>query len=527
MCVFYLPLNSLAIMDVVEGAGDSSSSLTAGKSVCETRCSSCVAAGWPRTREESVNVRGSRPLRCATQDTRDIVLQTLLVWVVEAHFRESSALLQASLHRAVFGGIRQALDAASTAAGRVSPPYFPLACRMLLSVAGRVAGDGGSEVVLFFRELCADELQHFLARPEVFMPPRTARRQAVDDAEQEFPAMPMLEGYVGHLCLCRHVTDEVVASHLVWLSHQALAVSRKLNDLKHADIRVGRTKSSRGTAGLLKSLCRALALLLCRRQRDGGGDAPVPADAGNLLEIIFDSDARPLASLPRPLASAAVDALRKSGFMLLFRSGALFRSSIPRSSGKGQIDAEKSNDTVEGHSSTNGVDFCAADFAFRRSWLVTANGVDQYLPQSFKDSNDEGSSADDEGCESNGEDWDRESCDSASVPGDYCVRLPDEVTVRVFSFMTPKRLSRLACVNRSWRELFRVDWIWRPFFETRWPLKTLTSEADLLPGVSKMVLEGVDCSGDGKRKNKRKRRFVVHWETPSEVGLYLAALSSF
>lgn len=449
-------------------------------------CSSCAAVGWPKKREESTNVKENRPLRCATQDTRDIVLRTLLVWVVEAHFRESSALLQESIYRTVFGGIQQALDASSKAAGRVSPPSFPLGCRMLLSVMGRVAGDGGGEVVHFLQHLCADELQHFLARLEICMPSKFARRQ--NDDEQGLPVMPMLEGYIGHLCLCRHVTSEVLASHLVWLSHQTLGVLRK-----HEGIGVGRTRSNRGTAGLLRSLCRGIALLLSSLCR---GEAPVPADAGNLLEIIFDSEACPLASLPRPLASAAVDALRKSGFMLFFRSGA----SITRASEKGQTEAE---------TSIEGLDFRAADFVFRRSWPITANGVDQYLPEPLED--------DGKGYESNGEDWDDESCDdSASIPGDYCVRLPDEVAVRVFSFMTPKRLSRLACVNRTWRELFKADWIWRPFFETRWPLQTLTSEADL-PEVSKKFLEGVDCSGEGKRKNRRKRRFVVHWEMSSEV----------
>lgn len=362
---------------------------------------------------------------------------------------------------------------------------------MLLSVVGRVAGDGGGEVVHFLRELCADELQHLLARLEIYnMPSRVAKvaRRQNDDDDQGFPSMPMLEGYIGHLCLCRHVTNEMLANQLVWLSHQTLDVLRK-----HEDVRVSRMQSNRGTAGLLKSLCRAIALLLSSLCR---ADAPVPADAGNLLEIIFDSEACPLASLPRPLASVAVDALRKSGFMLLFRSGA----SIPRSSEKGQTEAK---------TSVEGVDFHAADLAFRRSWPITANGVDQYLPEPLGD--------DGEGYETNGEDWEDESCDdSASIPGDYCVRLPDEVTVRVFSFMTPKRLSRLACVNRSWRELFTVDWIWRPFFETRWPLRTLTSEADL-PEISKKFLEGVNCSGERKRKNIRKKRFVVHWEVPSKV----------
>ncbi|CAN0420901.1 unnamed protein product, partial [Ectocarpus sp. 12 AP-2014] len=48
--------------------------------------------------------------------------------------------------------------------------------------------------------------------------------------------------------------------------------------------------------------------------------------------------------------------------------------------------------------------------------------------------------------------------------------VPDEVTLRVFSFMTPKRVCRLACVDRAWRELLMVSGVWRPFFEARWPL---------------------------------------------------------
>ncbi|CAN0549543.1 unnamed protein product, partial [Ectocarpus sp. 8 AP-2014] len=57
---------------------------------------------------------------------------------------------------------------------------------------------------------------------------------------------------------------------------------------------------------------------------------------------------------------------------------------------------------------------------------------------------------------------------------------PDEVTLRVFSFMTPKRVCRLACVDRAWRELLTVSGVWRPFFEARWPLTAIGSDLDLV-----------------------------------------------
>ncbi|CAN0276529.1 unnamed protein product, partial [Ectocarpus sp. 12 AP-2014] len=57
---------------------------------------------------------------------------------------------------------------------------------------------------------------------------------------------------------------------------------------------------------------------------------------------------------------------------------------------------------------------------------------------------------------------------AGAIAGNGWGRVPDEVTLRVFSFMTPKRVCRLACVDRAWRELLMVSDVWRPFFEARW-----------------------------------------------------------
>ena len=456
------------------------------------------------------------------------MLQGVLRWVVEAHFGECSVLLQTSLHRAVCDGTQQALDACAMATGRVSPLHFPLACKLLLSLVGRVAGDGGGKVFMFFRELCAAELRCVLSRPEACTPLKNSkgtRRLALENDERDFMVLPVLEGYVGHLCLCKHVSDEALTRHLVWLSQQTLIVYRTLTDPEPLDAKDGGTQRNRGTAALLRSLCRALALLLTRPPRGCTNITYVPASAGSLLEIIFDSDACPLASLPRPLARAVVDTLRRDGFLRLTRMEALLGSPILRSSRISRTEKTKSTSAMENSPSkddvTEGFDFRAADSAFRRSWSIVASGVDQYIPYLLEmDVEEDGESAgtypSDEGYDSNGEVYDWDSFDSSPCVGDRWTRVPDEVTLRVFSFMTPKRLSRLSCVNRAWRELLGVVSIWRPFFEARWPLKSLKSEADLT-GVSKMLLEAADRTRDVERKYKRRRRYVVHWDALAEV----------
>ena len=387
-------------------------------------------------------------------------------------------MLQASLYRAACDGVRQALDAATAASGRVSPPSFPLACRLLLSFVGGLAGDDGAYVASFLQKRCAAELLPFLAQANSTPWTRpTGRRAVMGTAGLE---LPVLEGYVGHLCLCRHVSNTTAASHLLWLSRQALVALRLLDNPSPLGT-AHRQRSSAENSAVLRSLSHALALLLTRPMRSNDNASGVPDIAGNLLEILFDSEARPLADLPRSLAEAALGVLQKSGFLLLARSEVLL-GSYPARTAEPEVDTVGRNDTsvtepdakagVKRDSFSGGVDFRLASFTFNRSWSLAAAGVDSHLPlierqRGVGDSGDSGftsAASDDSDGESDG------NCEDESTRKNGWGNVPDEVALRVFSFMTPKRVCRLMCVDRAWRELLLVERVWKPLFEARWPL---------------------------------------------------------
>lgn len=456
------------------------------------------------------------------------MLEGILRWAVDIHFRRCSRVLQASLYRAACDGVRQALDAATVASGRVSPASFPLACRLLLSFVGGLAGDDGACVASFLQKRCAAELLPYVADANSTPWTRSTERRTVVGAAG--PELPVLQGYVGHLCLCRHVSDTTAASHLLWLSRQALVVLRLLDNPNP----LATAHRQQSISAVLRSLSHALALLLTRPMRGNGSTSGVPDKAGNLLEILFDSEARPLAGLPRPLAEAALGVLQKAGFLQLAHSEVLL-GSRPVRTAEQEVDTAGGSDAsvtesdtktrVKGDSFSGGVDLRLASFAFNRTWSLAAAGVDSHLPLIERqrglgdagdgDSRDSSSEDSDEG-ESDG------NCEDESTRENGWGSVPDEVALRVFSFMTPKRVCRLMCVDRAWRELLLVERVWKPLFEARWPLKGLKDSEDLAR-ASEKLLETVSSKGDARRKRKRGKSNVVHWQVPEVSDATFAA----
>lgn len=486
-------------------------------------CVSCAAGNDVTAHAQAALV--SQPLCCNAQKKRDLVLEGMLRWAVDIHFRQCSRVLQASLSRAVCDGIRQALDAAELSSARASPPYFPLGCRLLLPFVGGLAGDGGAQAASFLQERCGTELRLFLARARLRPLSRVrtctnGRVAAVVPARRQ-PELPVLDAYVGHLCLCRHVTDALASRHLDWLARQALVVLRLLDG--EGDERAGVSKSGE-ILGALVSLSRALALLLTRPRRGTGvsSTGTVTEAAGNLVEIVFDSDARPLSGVPPLLAEEAIDALKSAGHLRLARPYELLRPPLaptrPEGSRRGLPNVAgreapgAPNASSDGASFADGIEFHRASVAFRNSWSLAAAGLDVHLPvlESRKralDSDGDGGDYDDSGSDDG-------DLDGDSVVGSGWGRVPDEVARRVFSFLTPKRVCRLACVDRAWRELLMVPRVWRPFFEARWPVAEIESEEDIAGVTDRLLLEGLGSQKRARRKKRQRRGGVVRWRLP-------------
>lgn len=526
-------------------------------------CVSCVATRVAASAQ--AEKRGTRPQRCRAQEKRDLVLEGMLRWAVDVHFRRCSGLLQASLSRAVCDGVGQALDAAELSpGGRTLPPCFPLGCRLLLSFVGGLSGDGGAQATAFLQERCGAELRLVIARARRFRPPSTAGRRAAGAAiksaarmltrrRRRRPDLPVLDAYVGHVCLCRHLSDPLVGRHLAWLARQALAVLRLLHgqdDVASATNTDPKRPNGGEIAAILASLTHALALLLTRPRRNVGSSstiAVVPENAGNLLEIVFDSDARPLSGVSVPLAEAAVDVLKAAGHLRLARSEELLRPpttparpggvsrrrGVPACAGHvppGGDDAAVVRDETAGSVApggsappfADGIEFCWASVAFKNSWSLAAAGLDTQLPvlRSRKRDRLEGNDGGDDDTDSTGYSGgsDADSEDGDPMAGNGWGWMPDEVTLRVFSFMTPKRVCRLACVDRAWRELLTVSRVWKPFFEARWPVTVIDSEEDLDGVSSRLLLEGQALQGELKSKRGRVKTGVVRWRPLSEVG---------
>lgn len=476
------------------------------------------------------------------------MLENMLRWAVDVHFRQCSRLLQASLNRAVCDGVRQALVTAEMSRRQASPPSCPPGCRLLLSFVGGLAGDGGAHIAGFLRERCGAELRRFLTRGRSKPSSGTARGRRYADTctvmggatgARRQAELPVLDAYVGHLCLCRHVSDPLAATHLVWLARQALGVLRMLDipeEGASGTTAAPERRKRSDFAAVLTSLSHALALLLTRPKRGGVRSSTVPETAGNLLEIVFDSDARPLSSVPRPLAEAAIDVLKEAGHLQLARSDELLRPPKgllpPRGSRRGEPNAARRREesklgpvaatvTEEGASLATGIDFQRASLAFRHSWSLAAAGVDTQLPSTNRsDRSRRGDSAGGSSDNTDSSDDDDDSADgdedgAGAIPGNGWGRVPDEVTLRVFSFMTPKRVCRLACVDRAWRELLMVSGVWRPFFEARWPLRAIGSDQDLVRVSDSLLAQG---SGSARKNVKRRIRpgriGVVHWRIP-------------
>lgn len=522
-------------------------------------CVACVATGV--TVGVQVAERGARRLRCKAQEKRDLVLEGMLRWAVDVHFRRCSGLLQASLSRAVCDGIRQALDAAELSpGGRTPPPCFPLGCRLLLSFVGGLAGDGGAQAAGFLQERCEVELRLFLARSRRLSRTFSARgrcaaaggiKTSARSLTKRVPELPVLDAYVGHLCLCRHLSDALAGRHLAWLARQALAVLRLLDGQDDGDAGTNTDPQQRqkgeATAVVLASLTHALTLLLTRPKRDVGSSSTiaVPENAGNVLEIVFDSDARPLSGVPIPLAEAAVGVLKAAGHLQLARpedllrppptpvgpqEGGSHRRRAPTCVGHGPpgdddapVVRDETCSTAPGGgavSFADGIEFRRASVAFENSWSLAAAGLDPQLPvmmrnrkRGLEDIDGDNESGSTGSCGDSDADSDNED----PVIGNGWGRVPDEVALRVFSFMTPKRVCRLACVDRAWRELLMVSRVWRPLFEARWPVTVIDSEEDLEGVSSKLLLEGRVLQGELKHKRKRDKTGTVRWRH-SEVG---------
>lgn len=466
-----------------------------------------------------------------------MVLEALMRWIVDAHFRRCSRSLQLSVHRTVCDGVQQALNTAANASLSASPPCFPLACRLLLAFVGGLAGDGGVQIAAFLQHRCSDELRHFLTRLTCCRTVGSVSSRAVVAANTRVgPVFPVLQAYIGHLCLCRHVSDSTASAHLLWLTRQALAVYRLLEtagagEELGASARANHTRLHADAMVVLSSLCRSVALLLTRSslQREGSCKDVVLGSAGNLLEIIFDSDVRPLSTLPRSLAAAVVDALQDAGHLQLTRLDALLGPCPSRSSQQHlgnpydvTILSEQDGVVSEPRRDpfTDGVEFAQGRVAFQKSWELVEAGVEQSLPPPRLSSKMKRRIAGESWCDAEGSDCDSvESDESHADQGNpdsmenVWEHVPEEVALRVFSFLTPKRICRLACVERTWRDLLRTTRVWRPLCEARWPLTMLKGEEELAT-VSAALLE---VQAEGGPRHKRKRAAlaqgsqVYHW----------------
>lgn len=494
-------------------------------------CLSCVAAGAPI--DPACDADANETPRCEAQERRDLVLEALFRWVVDAHFRRCSRLLQVSLHRAVCDGVQQVMEAAAGANLSTSHYCFPLACKLLLAFVGGVAGDGGVQVAMFLQHRCRDELRHFLTRVTGSSRSGSATGCAVMPANatvgEEFP---VLQAYMGHLCLCRHISDATVGVHLLWLTRQALAIFRFVDapgkELGETSASSGKTPSHPNAMVALSSLCHSIALLLTRPKRGKDtGSAVVLNGVGNLLEIIFDSDVHPLSAVPRPLAAAAVGVLQDIGHLQLVRLEGLLGPCPDRSlqrrrvndeagrraldvggfSGQAGVGSKFSRYSVFGH-----VDFVRAPVAFQKSWGLVETGVEKILPSPRLSSEMKRAIADEcwsdtEGSFPDSAEFNDDHADEGRSMENDWERVPDEVALRVFSFLTPKRVCRLACVERAWRDLLQVSRVWRPLFEARWPLRMLKSDEELTE-VSATLLK-VPAEAGPKHKRQRVARARV------------------
>lgn len=454
-------------------------------------CMACQAAGAtldPGFQE----VPTSRTRLCRERRRRNAALESLLRWVLEVHFRRCSHVLQASLYRAVCHGVQQTLEAS---AGRDSTrPSFPLSSRLLLAFVGGVTGDGGAEIASFLQACSKSELklQRSLLRSER---PRGSSRGRVSSAGV---SLPVSKAYAGHLCLCRHLDDAVVDAHLLWLAREALEVLRLVDDID-ANPSANGELAKRGYAGILSELCHCVALVLIRPTR--GGDSPrVPPGAGPLLEIVFDSDARPLAGVPRALAASAVRVIKLAGHLQAAQTGDLLgparSEGVPCDGGCRCSGEDYSNDDV---------DFRRAPVAFEKCWDLAAPRLDMRVPvlRATWTSQGEGESSVRDG-ESDQEGSPRGSGRGSAGGVDSWDSVPQEAAVLVSSFLTAKRLCRLACVSRSWRELVELPRVWQSIFEARWPLEALESDDDL----SRVVQELLDSQGGHNYGGRRSHKFV-------------------
>ncbi|XVE82060.1 hypothetical protein DITRI_Ditri15bG0116300 [Diplodiscus trichospermus] len=48
--------------------------------------------------------------------------------------------------------------------------------------------------------------------------------------------------------------------------------------------------------------------------------------------------------------------------------------------------------------------------------------------------------------------------------------LPNDVALKIVSFLEVRDLYSLSCCSRVWRDLCRSDCLWKPLFKERWPL---------------------------------------------------------
>ncbi|CAM9234644.1 unnamed protein product, partial [Choristocarpus tenellus] len=307
---------------------------------CSQAISTAIAC--PGTGLPPENIEKEQDLGyCRVQGVKDAVLEGVMRWALDVHFRACSKSLQDCLYRAVFVGIQEAYAAtkvtfagvADRGSGRVSGSgaggkraSLPRGCRLLLAFLGGVTGDDGKEVASFLRKLCSKELRALLGCLEgnPAVPMADPLQQPEEETRSSGPGLalelvecdlPMLECYVGHLCQCKHLSESVANEHLLWLAQETLPV------LKLVDQEDQNQQLSKARQVVLVSLSCVLALILTRQCRHAGRSGVeasfVREDIGNLLEIIFDSDARPLASLPSTLARAAFSVLQRSGFMSL------------------------------------------------------------------------------------------------------------------------------------------------------------------------------------------------------------------
>lgn len=460
-------------------------------------CKSCAIAGASLDIDEDAG-QAPRTRLCDKQRKRDTVLRRLLHWVADAHFRQCSRTLQALLYRAVFDGVQQAMEASATAASwTTSSSPLPLACRLLLAFVGTVAGDGGAHTCSFLQHRCKLELRALLARSRS----RQSISAQLAHGQAAHTRLPMLQAYVGHLCLCRHIQDSTAREHLLWLIRQTLAIFRVVEGDDDTEV-IGGRRVRRDYLVALRDLCHAVALVLTRPTQQQGASAAVPEGGGELLEIIFDSDARPLARLPRTLAINAVGVLKRAGHLQLARTGVLLGPCSKRPCSTADV-TSRQDDPSRGY---HGADFSGAPIAFKRSWSFAAAGLRTEFPSPRPCEVIESEDDDllvDEGGGVGG--WEAPSSNQWDA-------VPEEAVMVVLSFLTPKRICRLTCVDRSWRELASLPRIWRPFFEARWSLRALENEQDLVEVTNELVgIRQLHGDKPGRRHMFVKTPRVYFW----------------